>query len=264
MPSAAKPLRDFHLHNTRGLGLANVVAGLEVGVETFDSSMAGIGGCPFAPGATGNIVTEDLVFMLESMGLHTGVDLVQLLEARKILAAAVPTEELYGYVPAAGLASRLSGSRGRSKMMTWQFSLAHLTALHCSPPQLIEIAARAGYEFVGLRPIQSVRVTSRCIHLLPTGRSFSRDQGGSRCHRRSAAGYRSRANHQGSQRRRTICLRSKPRRSWRQACAEQRVVRRSAVIRISSPSCVASPSSSAHCRSRVRDLVRHSHTERSS
>jgi hypothetical protein len=58
--------------------------------STFDSSMAGIGGCPFAPGATGNIVTEDLVFMLESMGLHTGVDLVKLLEARKILAAAVP------------------------------------------------------------------------------------------------------------------------------------------------------------------------------
>jgi hydroxymethylglutaryl-CoA lyase len=93
----------LHLHNTRGLGLANVVAGLEVGVDTFDSSMAGIGGCPFAPGATGNIVTEDLVFMLESMGLRTGVDLTKLLEARKILAAAVPKEELYGYLPAAGL-----------------------------------------------------------------------------------------------------------------------------------------------------------------
>jgi hydroxymethylglutaryl-CoA lyase len=93
----------LHLHNTRGLGLANVVAGLEVGVDTFDSSMAGIGGCPFAPGATGNIVTEDLVFMLEAMGLETGVDLPKLLEARKILAAAVPDEELYGYVPAAGL-----------------------------------------------------------------------------------------------------------------------------------------------------------------
>jgi hydroxymethylglutaryl-CoA lyase len=93
----------LHLHNTRGLGLANVVAGLQVGVHTFDSSMAGIGGCPFAPGATGNIVTEDLVFMLESMGLRTGVDLIKLLDARKILAAAVPNEELYGYLPAAGL-----------------------------------------------------------------------------------------------------------------------------------------------------------------
>ena len=93
----------LHLHNTRGLGLANVVAGLEVGVDTFDSSMAGIGGCPFAPGATGNIVTEDLVFMLEAMGLDTGIDLDKLLAARKMLAAAVPDEELYGYVPAAGV-----------------------------------------------------------------------------------------------------------------------------------------------------------------
>jgi len=93
----------LHLHNTRGLGLANVVAGLEVGVDTFDSSMAGIGGCPFAPGATGNIVTEDLVYMLEAMGLNTGVNLGKLLEAREVLAAAVPNEELYGYVPAAGL-----------------------------------------------------------------------------------------------------------------------------------------------------------------
>jgi hydroxymethylglutaryl-CoA lyase len=65
--------------------------------------MAGIGGCPFAPGATGNIVTEDLVFMLESMGLNTGIDLRKLFEAREVLAAAVPNEELYGYVPAAGL-----------------------------------------------------------------------------------------------------------------------------------------------------------------
>jgi hydroxymethylglutaryl-CoA lyase len=93
----------LHLHNTRGLGLANVVAGLEVGVETFDSSMAGIGGCPFAPGATGNIVTEDLVFMLEAMGYETGIDLEKLLKARDILAAGVPGEELYGYVAAAGL-----------------------------------------------------------------------------------------------------------------------------------------------------------------
>jgi hydroxymethylglutaryl-CoA lyase len=93
----------LHLHNTRGLGLANVIAGLEVGVHTFDSSMAGIGGCPFAPGATGNIVTEDLVFMLESMGLSTGIDLRKLMLAREVLAAGVPGEELYGYVAAAGL-----------------------------------------------------------------------------------------------------------------------------------------------------------------
>jgi hydroxymethylglutaryl-CoA lyase len=99
----ASRFAGLHLHNTRGLGLANVVAGLEVGVETFDSSMAGIGGCPFAPGATGNIVTEDLVFMLEAMGYDTGVDLGKLLEARDILATGVPGEELYGYVAAAGI-----------------------------------------------------------------------------------------------------------------------------------------------------------------
>lgn len=101
--TGAQKFAGLHLHNTRGLGLANVVAGLEVDVDTFDSSMAGIGGCPFAPGATGNIVTEDLVFMLESMGLDTGVDLDKLLAARAVLAAAVPNEELYGYVPAAGV-----------------------------------------------------------------------------------------------------------------------------------------------------------------
>jgi hydroxymethylglutaryl-CoA lyase len=93
----------LHLHNTRGLGLANVMAGLEVGVATFDSSLGGLGGCPFAPGASGNIVTEDLVFMLESMGLRTGIDLPALLAVRRIVAGALPAEELYGFTPEAGL-----------------------------------------------------------------------------------------------------------------------------------------------------------------
>jgi hydroxymethylglutaryl-CoA lyase len=92
-----------HLHNTRGQGLANVVAALDAGVTTFDSSQGGIGGCPYAPGATGNIVTEDLVFMLESMGLRTGIDLDKLIAARKIVADALPGEPLYGHVPDAGL-----------------------------------------------------------------------------------------------------------------------------------------------------------------
>jgi hydroxymethylglutaryl-CoA lyase len=87
-----------HFHNTRGQGLANVVAALEAGVTTFDASQAGLGGCPYAPGATGNIVTEDLVSLLESMGLRTGIDLGRLLAARQILADAVPGEPLYGYV----------------------------------------------------------------------------------------------------------------------------------------------------------------------
>jgi len=75
----------LHFHNTRGMGLANVVAGLEAGVRSFDGSVAGLGGCPFAPGATGNICTEDMVNMLEDMGHDTRVDLARLLAvARRI------------------------------------------------------------------------------------------------------------------------------------------------------------------------------------
>ncbi len=96
-------LSGLHLHNTRGLGLANVLAGLEVGITTFDSSLGGLGGCPFAPGASGNIVTEDLVFMLEAMGLDTGIDLPKLLAVRQILRDALPSEDLYGFTPEAGL-----------------------------------------------------------------------------------------------------------------------------------------------------------------
>jgi hydroxymethylglutaryl-CoA lyase len=92
-----------HLHNTRGQGLANVVAALEAGVTTFDASHGGLGGCPYAPGASGNIVTEDLVFLLESMGLGTGIDIGKLIEARAILREALPGEPIYGYVPDAGL-----------------------------------------------------------------------------------------------------------------------------------------------------------------
>jgi hydroxymethylglutaryl-CoA lyase len=91
-----------HLHNTRGQGLANVVAALEVGVTTFDASQGGIGGCPYSPGATGNIVTEDLVWMLEAMGLDTGVDLDKLAAARAILEAALPGEPVYGYLSDVG------------------------------------------------------------------------------------------------------------------------------------------------------------------
>jgi hydroxymethylglutaryl-CoA lyase len=99
----ADKLDSVHLHNTRGLGLANVVAALEEGITTVDSSLGGIGGCPFAPGASGNIVTEDLVFMLDSMGLKTGIDLEQLLTVRDTVLAALPDEEMYGFTPDAGL-----------------------------------------------------------------------------------------------------------------------------------------------------------------
>jgi hydroxymethylglutaryl-CoA lyase len=91
-----------HLHNTRGLGLANCLAAYEEGVTSFDSSMGGLGGCPYAPGASGNVVTEDLVFMFEAMGIKTGINLDLLFEARKPLQAGVPDEMLYGMVPQAG------------------------------------------------------------------------------------------------------------------------------------------------------------------
>ena len=96
-------LTDVHLHNTRGLGLANALAALEVGITTLDSSLGGLGGCPFAPGASGNIVTEDLVFMLDSMGLETGIDLDKLLSVREIVQDALPDEAMYGFTPDAGL-----------------------------------------------------------------------------------------------------------------------------------------------------------------
>ncbi|MBL4801310.1 MAG: hydroxymethylglutaryl-CoA lyase [Emcibacter sp.] len=96
-------LTGLHLHNTRGLGLANALAALEVGITTLDSSLGGLGGCPFAPGASGNIVTEDLVYMLESMGLDTGIDLNKLLASRQIVQSALPGETLFGFIPEAGL-----------------------------------------------------------------------------------------------------------------------------------------------------------------
>ncbi|MEK8047476.1 hydroxymethylglutaryl-CoA lyase [Ideonella margarita] len=92
-----------HMHNTRGLGLANCLAAYDSGVRTFDASQGGLGGCPYAPGASGNVVTEDLVFMFEAMGIHTGVNLPRLFEARQALAAGLPGEPLYGMTPEAGL-----------------------------------------------------------------------------------------------------------------------------------------------------------------
>jgi hydroxymethylglutaryl-CoA lyase len=103
-----------HFHDTRGQGLANVVAALEAGVKTVDSSQAGLGGCPYAPGATGNIVTEDLAFLLESMGHDTGIDIDALVAARSILSEALPGEALYGHVQDAGLPKGFKYADGRS------------------------------------------------------------------------------------------------------------------------------------------------------
>jgi hydroxymethylglutaryl-CoA lyase len=107
----AERCNALHLHNTRGLGLANALAGLEEGITTLDASLGGLGGCPAAPGASGNIVTEDLVFMLQAMGYETGIDLGKLLKVREILAAALPGEPLYGFTPDAGLPLGFGGKR---------------------------------------------------------------------------------------------------------------------------------------------------------
>ncbi len=93
-----------HFHNTRGQGLANVVAALDAEVTAFDACLAGLGGCPFAPGASGNICTEDLVWMLEEMGLKTGIDLAKLLAIRALLVDGLPGEKLNGHLADAGLA----------------------------------------------------------------------------------------------------------------------------------------------------------------
>ena len=92
-----------HMHNTRGLGLANCLAAYEASVRTFDASLGGLGGCPYAPGASGNVVTEDLVFMFEAMGIATGINLTRLIAARAPLQAGLPGEPLYGMTPDAGL-----------------------------------------------------------------------------------------------------------------------------------------------------------------
>jgi hydroxymethylglutaryl-CoA lyase len=98
-----KQLTALHLHDTYGLGLANALAGVEEGIRSFDSCLAGLGGCPYAPGASGNIVTEDLVFMLESMGFDTGIALDKLLTARAILQTGLPGEPLTGQLSKAGI-----------------------------------------------------------------------------------------------------------------------------------------------------------------
>jgi hydroxymethylglutaryl-CoA lyase len=92
-----------HMHNTRGLGLANCLAAWEEGVRTFDASLGGLGGCPYAPGASGNVVTEDLVFMFEAMGVRTGIDIAKLFAARAPLMTGLPGEPVYGMAPEAGL-----------------------------------------------------------------------------------------------------------------------------------------------------------------
>ncbi len=92
-----------HFHDTRGLGLANVLAAFEAGCRQFDASLGGLGGCPYAPGATGNIVLEDTVFMFEAMGVATGIDVAKLAPVRELVHRALPEVTLYGAIAKAGL-----------------------------------------------------------------------------------------------------------------------------------------------------------------
>jgi hydroxymethylglutaryl-CoA lyase len=94
----------MHMHDTRGGALANIVAGLEMGIRTFDASVGGLGGCPYAPGAAGNVATEDLVYMLHGMGIETGLDLERLVEAAKA-AESIVGRKLPGKVHQAGIRS---------------------------------------------------------------------------------------------------------------------------------------------------------------
>src|SRR6185436_15412349 len=96
-----------HFHDTRGLALANVYAALETGVDRFDASLAGIGGCPYAPGASGNVASEDLAFMLQGMGIATGIDIERLLALRADVAAWLEGETLHGTLWRAGLPKAL-------------------------------------------------------------------------------------------------------------------------------------------------------------
>jgi len=99
----AERFGNLHLHDTMGTGLANVLAALEEGMRGFDAALGGLGGCPFAPGSVGNINTEDLVYLLESEGFDSGIDLAALIAAREPLRAGLPGEPLSGRVAAAGI-----------------------------------------------------------------------------------------------------------------------------------------------------------------
>jgi len=106
--SGTKPV-CVHLHDTRGMGIANASAALDAGARILDGSLGGLGGCPFAPGATGNVVFEDLAFLCESKGFATGIDIEKLIAVRSILRSEMPNETLYGGLARAGLPARKSG-----------------------------------------------------------------------------------------------------------------------------------------------------------
>lgn len=105
-----------HFHDTRGTGLANVIAALDCGIAAFDASLGGLGGCQFAPGASGNIVMEDLCFMLDSMGVTTGIDVEKLLEVRRAVAMHLQGFPLTGALAMAGLPTNYQSAVGQARV----------------------------------------------------------------------------------------------------------------------------------------------------
>lgn len=117
-PLDEKRISIAHFHDTRGMALANTLVALDHGIREFDASLGGLGGCPHAPGATGNVVTEDLIFMLDSLGYRTGIDLNQLLEVRAVLRDGLPGASLYGSLARAGLPRGYAGMQSETERLT--------------------------------------------------------------------------------------------------------------------------------------------------
>ena len=118
----------LHFHNTRGTGLANILTALECGVTEFDASVGGLGGCPYAPGATGNVATEEVVHMLHDMGIDTGIDLDGLIEAAE-LAQRIVGRELPSGVLRAGPRTRLISVVSPTSRDAGQCTLYHGTSV---------------------------------------------------------------------------------------------------------------------------------------
>ena len=111
---------SVHLHDTRGMAIANASAALDAGCRILDGSLGGLGGCPFAPGATGNAVFEDLVFLCETKGYRTGIDLHALTDVRRIQQAAMPAEQLYGAIARAGVPKNIQWAKGENRQQQAQ------------------------------------------------------------------------------------------------------------------------------------------------
>ena len=138
--AGTKPI-CIHLHDTRGMGIANASAALDSGARVLDGSLGGLGGCPFAPGATGNVVFEDLVFLCESKGFRTGIDIEKLVAVRGILKSEMPDEALYGGLARAGLpGGRRRGRRELLPVMAGPERAAALLPGHDEP--LFELYSR--------------------------------------------------------------------------------------------------------------------------